>query len=396
MLENYVVKLRRDFSCVLVPRSLYFKANAKRNDIIQRTSLSDSIDYYTHVDSCTCDSCNDDTLFDGSNSVDTTHYNDSINGYVITGRSRQAIKNSANSIFFRVKDKTNLRFVTFTFPELPQTFDTKVDEDKFLHSLFLKFLDNERKNYGLKAWLWVNERQSGERLTDDKKAARQVLHYHCLFVYEDYINYSIVNLRFLRLLLRNNFSILSLAANEAKRGTSEYEKVKRAYLELKKGNYSYFLEDSERSYVRDRLGIKRSMFRSPVDFEKIKYSALDIGKISSYISKYCSKSTDKVFCRRWGASRGLVIKEEQLKAFCIDNFSAEVVDTSTGEITLSVDNDKLMRFIIMHDMKYKVLKFTREVNDVDTDFYYVPPNWSKWSAHSEIRYMFKKYFDYRI
>lgn len=392
--KSHVAVLRRDFSTVLVPRSLYFKIAGKKLGGLQGKDINSCNDYFNHVNGCSCIGGSDDIDIIGDDSP--IHYNDSVNGYLITGRSKQAIRNAANSIFFRVEDKTNLRFVTFTFPKLPKQFDSKTDEDKFLHSLFLKFLDNERKNYGLTAWLWVNERQSGERLKDGEKTAREVLHYHCLFVYKDYLNYSICNLRFLRLLQRNGFSVLSSFAGQTQKGTPEFDRVATAYRELKKGNYDFFLKNSENMYMRDLLGIKRFIFVSPVDFEKIKYSTLDIGRVSTYISKYCSKSSDKIFCRRWGSSRGLIVKKETLKEFCLDHFSEEIVDESTGEIIFSVDNPKLFNFLIMGDMKSTMLKFTQEIDGKETEMFYVPPNWGKWAKHSGIRSMFIKYFNYKI
>ncbi|MDR0823467.1 MAG: hypothetical protein LBN74_00105, partial [Prevotella sp.] len=149
-------------------------------------------------------------------------------------------------------------------------------------------------------------------------------------------------------------------------------------------------------YFRDNLGIKRFMFLSPVDFEKIRYSSLDIGKISAYITKYISKSSDKIFCRRWGSSKGLVISDSQLEKFALEVFPQEVVDVSTGEIKLTVDKDKLFKFLIMNDKDVKLIKFKIEVMSKEYELIYISPNWANWHHHSGIQELFKKYFDYNI
>jgi hypothetical protein len=352
--------------------------------------------WHDHVATCNCSDClvnRRETSVIGINRAE--------NGYLIRSRSKHAIRNAANSIFYRCADRSKLRFVTFTFPPLPveklEEFNgDKVREDKYLHTVFKKFLDNERKNYKLRMWLWTNERQSGERLESHEKNAREMLHYHCIFDYEDTIDYYLVNLRFLRLLHRNNFNILSSYSQGIKKASLYYSKLKAACVAVHQGDYNYFLQDTERLYLRDNLGIKRFMFLSPVDFEKIRYSSMDISQLSSYISKYISKSSDKIYCRRWGASHGLVISEEQLNKFVRDNFSTEVVDTDTGEVLTSVDQEALMNFFTMGDKNARIIRFEVEINKVNEVLYYIPPNWQKWNKHSALKQKFLEYFDYRI
>lgn len=401
--SDYVIKIRRDFSCILVP-SRYFAPKFKRKKQ-NAVRAYDDFGYFTsgHAADCDCVDCLADRVPDL-----TPASNSSVNGYELRSRSRQAIRNAANSIFFRCDKKKRLRFITFTFPPLPANInlENKVDEDKYLHRLFKKFLDNERKNYGLKMWLWTNERQSGDRLEDHEKDAREVLHYHCIFDYENPINYYIVNLRFLRLLHRNDFNILSSHSLRLKKTSLDYPKLKAACRAIATGDYDYFLKenptrkfeiDSERIYLRDNLGIKRFMFLCPVDFEKIRYSSLDIGQLSAYISKYIGKSSDKIYCRRWGCSHGLVISEEQLRNFVEDSFKREDVDADTGEIITSVDSNALFNFFTLGDKSARIIKF--EVNitgDNPETLYYIPPNFLGWSHHSELRKKFMTYFNYNI
>jgi hypothetical protein len=223
-----------------------------------------------------------------------------------------------------------------------------------------------------------------------------VLHYHCIFDYENVINYYLVNLRFLRLLHRNNFNILSSYSQGIKKASLHYPKLKAACVAIHQGNYNYFLQDTERLYLRDELGIKRFMFLCPVDFEKIRYSSMDISQLSSYISKYISKSSDKVYCRRWGSSHGLVIGEEQLQKFVKENFSKDTVNTDTGEIYQSLDCEAFMNFFTMGDKDIRITKFEIEINKMTEVLYYIPPNWQKWNKHSALKQKFLEYFNYAI
>lgn len=393
MLDNYVLKIRRDFSSVLIPVSAMPPGTRRKKQVKDRTRFNTRNHLISHAADCSCDDC---TLLSDVIDDDTPAKNDSENGYVIRSRSKQAIKNAANSIFFRSEHKEYLRFVTFTFPPVPVEHETKVQEDKYLHDLFKKFLDNERKNYGLKRWLWTNERQSGDRLDKHEKHAREVLHYHCIFEYEDRINYYFVNLRFLRLLHRNNFDILSSHSKAFKKTSLDYPKLKAACQAIAKGDYDYLVKDTERMYFRDELGIKRFMFLSPVDFERIRYSSLDIGKISAYITKYISKSSDKIYCRRWGSSKGLVISDSQLKQFAVENFPDEQIDYDTGEIIVTVNMQKMFNFFCMGDPSTKLFRFKVDIMDKEEELIYIPPNWQKWRSHSHLVSVFKQYFNYNI
>ena len=392
MFDSHAFILRRDFSSTLVPRrALTPSSRRKKRERIR--SHFDILDAHAgHAVTCDCECCvstREDTPVKSTNRA--------IQGYSIGSRSRLAIKNAANSLFFRSQNKQYLRFITFTFPPLPKAFATKVEEDKYLHNLFKKFLDNERKNYGLVEWLWTNERQSGDRLASHEKLAREVLHYHCIFEYKDRINYYLVNLRFLRLLLRHNFDILSSYSKAVAKSSLQYPGLKKTCIALKGGDYKYLIEDTERMYLRDELGIKRFVFLSPVDFERIRYSSLDIGRVSAYISKYISKSSDKVYCRRWGSSQGLVLKKEQLEEFAKDICGTEVVDEDTGEIMTVIDKTRFFNFMICGDKSAELIKFRVPAFDQDNeDFYFIPPAWHKWRKYSILYNKFKEYFGYEI
>ncbi|MDR0824690.1 MAG: hypothetical protein LBN74_06310, partial [Prevotella sp.] len=235
MFDSDVLKIYRDFSCILIPSSLLAAGAGGKKPEFERALLNSNYDINTHPVGCDCPACCDIPISEVYYKENKKPTNLSEFGYLISSRSKKAIKNAANSIFFRSEHKEYLRFITFTFPPLPESFSDKVQEDKYLHKLFLKFIDNERKHYGLNKWLWTNERQSGERLEEHEKGSREVLHYHCIFEYENRINYYMVNLRFLRLLYRNNFNILSSYSKSFKKNSLGYTRLKSACQAIAKG-----------------------------------------------------------------------------------------------------------------------------------------------------------------
>jgi hypothetical protein len=108
--------------------------------------------------------------------------NSAEDGYRMGNRSRVKIRSAAQALWLGNADRRgDMRFVTFTFPELPEAWRDKPEseQDEFLYRLFHKFRKNETVNYGLKKYLWVNERQQ-----------RGFIHFHCLFLYEKKIDYA--------------------------------------------------------------------------------------------------------------------------------------------------------------------------------------------------------------
>lgn len=76
------------------------------------------------------------------------------------------IRNFVNSMTTEKK----LYFWTITFPP------TTSDDTAFI--LFNKWLTRCRKELNLRSYLWVTERQTGERLTDESRKATGTIHFH--------------------------------------------------------------------------------------------------------------------------------------------------------------------------------------------------------------------------
>jgi hypothetical protein len=86
----------------------------------------------------------------------------SVNKKEVTHR----IRNFVNSMTTERK----LYFWTITFPP------TTTDDTAFI--LFNKWLTRCRKELNLRSYLWVTERQTGERLNDESKKATGTIHFH--------------------------------------------------------------------------------------------------------------------------------------------------------------------------------------------------------------------------
>ncbi len=294
--EDYHLQVRQDFMLSAIPKYIQEHIESIRTSFEMIKEYVIKPRWYTQFI---------ERLQEGREAANAT-------GFRLTSRSKQRVRAASYSLFLSSEYmiRENLRFVTFTFPDLPATLKklSKPQQDKALHKIFLKFLDNERKNYGLLKWVWVNELQT--------ETQRNVLHYHSLFSYEKTPDYYLLNLRFINHLRRNGFDIFAYFFRDRRFTAHRQEVVKL----LEKSDYNTF--SANRDYTRYQLTTeidprtgqpqKVSIFFQPVDIEKPK--ADNIGKVSSYLSKYISKAEDgeRVCCRRFGCSRGLVPKREEI------------------------------------------------------------------------------------
>ena len=284
--------------------------------------------------------------------------------------------------------------MTFTFPPLP---DSHKDEslpvvDQFLYGLFKKFLNNERNNYGLRRYVWVNERQ---------KQTRDMLHFHCLFEYDSTIDYYETNLRFLNLLRRHGFNIYS---NQFCSDTfSDYrnfisEKLDNLDYQYFKKNKKYLycgepkvVLDSQGNPVLDSDGRpkkrKESIFIHPVDFEK---PINDVVHLGYYLSKYVSKDEEKekVYCRRWASTRGLF----QLKADVFNEFDNKTL----LEHYTDCSEEQKEKGGYPRERQLKPVQFEYEVHGVKYTGYYFPPCFRKWQMDKSMQDYFEAKFGFYL
>jgi hypothetical protein len=397
--NNFVFQVREDFSLLVAPKSL-----SELNNGVYRED------------------------------IDRSH--DAEKGFIISSRAKRKIRSAVYSLYCRAtrEEQLNLRFVTFTFPPLPQILlnsDVKA-QDAFLHNLFKKFIDNERKEgfrgrdgkaVRLEKYLWVNERQDGSRLKGIVDA-RNVLHYHCLFRYSSNVDYWTCNVRWLNLLHRNGFQIF----NQAFLAGASYKERRLKVIELLENLDYKSLYD-----MRDQLKIEvwriskgfqtESIFLQPVDFDKSQIQ--DVQSLGKYLSAYITKDHEaaaderqkellKIYARRWGCSRGLVIPKEIIQEQFNQAFPQEIINEETGGQSLTIVDEDTGEIIdifpgiltAMHkesvlklyrlDHKAYASKFEIEVQGNKFECYYFPPRFELWAQMPEIKQFFKKAFGYNI
>jgi hypothetical protein len=408
-LEGYSFCVREDFSLLAVPMEL-----VKPPSVVDRSNL------------------------------DQVHSADK--GFVIGSVARRKIRSAAYNLYLNATrdEQLKVRFVTFTFPSLPDNLCTLdfVSQDIILHRLFLKFLDNERKNYGLDKWLWVNERQSGDRKINGE-SSRGVVHYHCLFRYSfnpiDYtdrsgyiVDYWLANVRWLNLLRRNGFVIFNSAFFDSRfsqrRSIIEKElselDYRSIYDRFKKGDLNIYTQSG-----------KQSVFLQPLDFDKKPID--NIVALSKYLAAYISKDSkkseesyiletyfpdsvvhdvesekelNKIYARRWGCSRGLVTRKEYVCECFAEQFGGEIVndapfsfvDETTGELVYRSperlhisDKRKLLNFYTL-DRKVRVNEFELDIGGKSFRCFYFPPCFELWSQVPEYCDFFKASFGFNF
>jgi hypothetical protein len=84
--------------------------------------------------------------------------------------NKKEVSHRIRNMVNQMKGEKKLFFWTISFPE----FTT----DDTCYLLFNKWLTRCRRDLNLKSYLWVAERQTGERLTDKTKAATNTIHFH--------------------------------------------------------------------------------------------------------------------------------------------------------------------------------------------------------------------------
>jgi hypothetical protein len=99
--------------------------------------------------------------------------NISVTGTTLTRSAKTSLRNLCHQLFYQ--GRRNLKFFTFT---LPPTYRVEHDfeafqSDSFYNACLSRLLENLKKNYGLKDYFWVAERQ--------EKNGRGAIHYHCVF-----------------------------------------------------------------------------------------------------------------------------------------------------------------------------------------------------------------------
>jgi hypothetical protein len=248
-------------------------------------------------------------------------------GYRVSSRARTGVRAAGQALFLDLKNNGSYSPypVTLTFPDIPpdrlpgKSPIPYRERDVFCHELFKKFIRYEKTRHGLVSYVWVNERQSGDR----GGQGRGMVHYHIVCLYGDTVDYRYVNLRWLRLLSLEGLSVFSEYAskNEAFRQSLTDSLHRADYKRLLKFYYVYDLKRK-----------RHTIFRCPLDITPVVWNKNTYMRMFNCLLKYISKDVDdKIYCRRWGYSVDLRVNREAFDEL-VEQFNDYTVDTSTGEM----------------------------------------------------------------
>jgi len=272
--------------------------------------------------------------------------NSSADGFSLSNASKRKIKQCVSGYFLENEHVgKNLSWVTLTVPPRMDGFSYQewFDDSAIIKQLS-KFLENLRRNHGLKNYIWVAERQDGKR--NNFKFCTGAIHFHCIFDFRGFVDYRNLNLYWLKLVNELGFKAFSKKAL-IKMVNEKYFSIEKTYERNKKDFFAHIAKDllklpeyrklvhsralSEYSKCKEVLnyqslrkcfnGIDPMCFNpnhpickmayQPYDAEKIEIK--DFSMLQTYLTKYVTKNETRIFGRVWGASRGFTSVNYELQ-----------------------------------------------------------------------------------
>jgi hypothetical protein len=235
-------------------------------------------------------------------------------GVTLSTKKKQRIRNVL-TYKYATKEKNVFEFTTFTVPS-KRTLQpySPVDDDELVTKQLSKLLENLRKNYGLKSYLWVAERQTGKRNKTNKGTG--AIHYHCVFEWEHSpIRIQILNLYWLTLLDKIGYQTTNtkytLSELETMFGKSFNARIIQGYRgrnitrQMNIQGNTLIMKTPEFITQLDGKGkVKNPHLKcmlNPVDTKKIR----DLKGLKYYITKYITKNNQTMHSRVYAMSRDL-------------------------------------------------------------------------------------------
>lgn len=209
--------------------------------------------------------------------------------YGITNKNRHTILSSLSRMWH--ERNHNLTFWTYTF-KLDENTKNIVTDQQIMNKYFSKLIENTKKNYGLKKYVWVSERTK-----------QGTIHYHCIFdipymkketKFQDYAKY--FKSSFIDLLVSNNVNVIDnvdyssigfppvVDRNGIRRGS-----VVRCLESLATYLGTYISKRMGRD-GRERSGRVYAISRNTIEHPTKSYGQLDIPFLEKkqYIHQYCT------------------------------------------------------------------------------------------------------------
>ncbi|ANQ48493.1 inovirus Gp2 family protein [Flammeovirga sp. MY04] len=233
------------------------------------------------------------------NSKEFTKYRDtskmkSIHGRKMTNTTKTKIKESIKFLLDlklrgELDKKYVFRFMTLTLGEkIDKTNYVPIEDDQKVSHQFRMMLKTMVKNYGMESYVWVAERQENGQI-----------HFHlfCLWNNDTYkIGKGTETVRKLNALWNKHlFAIGFDTISEKWKKSASALEVKQEYERAmfdcnKKGLHTFYQNEHKH--------------RNPFDDQYVKGVANSLS-LSSYMTKYVTKSDDTFYCNVWGRSKAL-------------------------------------------------------------------------------------------
>lgn len=299
-------------------------------------------------------------------------------GFKFSTSAKNKVRNICHYLYRNKPKKSKFLWYTFTVPSIEGREYNPKEDDQIVMKCFSKLLQSLRKNWGLKSYLWVAERQDGKRNNYEFKT--NAIHFHCIFIQSDdtFLDGQAVNFYWTRLLYLcpipfNVFCDLSDFVSDQGVNKTLFARMCN-YIKSGQNVFPTRIlgENWKSHFIFQRFkttdGNYKRVYRNPVDFKKV----TSLRSLAIYLSKYLSKGDERFYCRTNGATRDLsslkltfdlpdsdsikkVLKSKYAfsvheSEVVIDPDQKEIVDSQTGEVyetppkvltfTTIVTNDK--------------------------------------------------------
>lgn len=280
-------------------------------------------------------------------------------GFSLSPKAKRKVRGLTHLLFADARHrKTWLEFVTLTatLPKKTKREQSYKDSDLELSKIFKSYIDNLRKSYGLTNYLYVVERQK-----------RGYIHYHCIFLWENN-SPSIFNLNlyWLSLLNKHGFQIFSRKnykdlSNDRLKLAIERQDFKTYF----KISPMYVDKDSKVHTVSGGTIKLSKILLNPVDTRKI----YNKNGLSKYLTKYLTKSDDKIYTRCWGASKVLLSCPTSISIDSPDSLHYDTNSIVTDSTNEEIEKTDLLSKNSVHEVLelgdeivFKVVEFKKAIH----------------------------------
>lgn len=314
--------------------------------------------------------------------------NKTTKGQTMSQRTKTKIKDNICKLYWKLKEgKNQVEFITLTVTGRKDGDKYNPErDDQLVKKCLQTWLDNMRKNYGLESYVYVAERQTGKRKSNNE-VPTNALHYHLVTSWKTGIEkqkggklknlrgmppIQNVNLYWCLLLDKEGFKSISQKGIEFLQRNPDIQEMfyhKRfgysiqAYCAIHDTLSPMQMKRHSKAELKE-MGKEWQLFQlvcNPVDRQKIN----DLKGLRTYMTKYLGKGSNdnhKIYARIWGKSKDLdqIPNEVTINDEEYDRLLKKVVILKEFQIERIINAEKQIKAI-----------YTRQILDDKQ-------NWKKW------------------